>query len=670
MGGVCTGGTMKRDYDGGHRGSFGFSGQLKSVNSFGDNNNNRHQKKNKDEEEKKSYGDGEGEINDDLSYTESDVDNYYHRKTTSYDSGELFISSISRELKPSTPARVKTISEESAIGAFWTGEERQWGGEGCVGDSSREGVENYVWTGGQAGLGEERRVVLEGFSVEERHLPAPHVSTFLGKASSVGLEVLDTLGSSMTSLNTHSGFVSNSALRGNKVSILAFEVANTIVKGSNLMQSLSDESIQFLKKEILHSKGVQFLVSTDMKELLKIAAADKREEFEIFSREVVRFGDMCKDPQWHNLDRFFDRLDSDPVTNGQLREEAEVTMQELADLAQHTSELYHEYHALDRFEQDYRRKLEEVESLNLPRKGESVMILQSELKHQRKVVRNLKKKSLWSKNLGEVVEKLVDVVTFIHQAIAEAFEENASMSTKNDKETNKNPERLGAAGLALHYANLITQMDNIASRPTSLPPNMRDTLYNGLPASVKAALRSRLQALDSNEAVSPFPYVAHQGFGWVGEWANTGNEFGRKTAGSNNIIRLQTLYHADKQKMDRYILDLVILLHRLISLVRYRDKVPRYTPTRSPISNGSLTLHPNGQRQQLKISAEDKNLLEQVTKRRTAVPGVSKSQEFVIAKKKKRVFASSRSMGSSPPRDHKYANANMLDVLDGLGPTF
>ncbi|KAI7729484.1 hypothetical protein M8C21_026389 [Ambrosia artemisiifolia] len=626
MGGVCTGGTMKRDYDGGHRGSFGFSGQLKSVKSFSDNNNHHHQKKKDEEEKKQSYVDGEGEVNDDLSYTEGDdVDNYYHRKTTSYDSGELFFSSISRELKPSTPARVK----------------------------------------------------------------APHVSTFLGKASSVGLEVLDTLGSSMTSLNTHSGFVSNSALRGNKVSILAFEVANTIVKGSNLMQSLSDESIQFLKKEILHSKGVQLLVSTDMKELLKIAAADKREEFEIFSREVVRFGDMCKDPQWHNLDRFFARLDSDPVTNGQLREEAEVTMQELADLAQHTSELYHEYHALDRFEQDYRRKLEEVESLNLPRKGESVMILQSELKHQRKLVRNLKKKSLWSKNLGEVVEKLVDVVTFIHQAIAEAFEENASVSTKNDKETNKNPERLGAAGLALHYANLITQMDNIASRPTSLPPNMRDTLYNGLPASVKAALRSRLQALDSNEVMA-MPKIkaemektlqwlvpvatdttkAHQGFGWVGEWANTGNEFGRKTAGSNNIIRLQTLYHADKQKMDRYILDLVILLHRLISLVRYRDKVPRYTPTRSPISNGSLTLHPNGQRQQLKISAEDKNLLEQVTKRRTAVPGVSKSQEFVIAKKKKRVFASSRSMGSSPPRDHKYANANMLDVLDGLGTTF
>ena len=80
----------------------------------------------------------------------------------------------------------------------------------------------------------------------------------------------------MTNLNAPSGFVSNMASRGNKVSILAFEVANTIVKGSNLMQSLSQENIQILKKEILHSEGVQLLVSTDSKELLRIAAADKR----------------------------------------------------------------------------------------------------------------------------------------------------------------------------------------------------------------------------------------------------------------------------------------------------------------------------------------------------------------------------------------------------------
>ena len=33
----------------------------------------------------------------------------------------------------------------------------------------------------------------------------------------------------------------------------------------------------------------------------------------------------------------------------------------------------------------------------------------------------------------------------------------------NVKEAHKKPETLGVAGLALHYANLVTQMDNIVS---------------------------------------------------------------------------------------------------------------------------------------------------------------------------------------------------------------
>ncbi|KAK1383102.1 hypothetical protein POM88_020837 [Heracleum sosnowskyi] len=95
-----------------------------------------------------------------------------------------------------------------------------------------------------------------------------------------------------------------SVLRGTKLSLLAIEVANTIVKGSHILQSISEKNIQFLETEILHSEAVEQLVSTDMTELLKIAAADKREEIDIFAREVYRFGDLCIDPQWHNLGRY------------------------------------------------------------------------------------------------------------------------------------------------------------------------------------------------------------------------------------------------------------------------------------------------------------------------------------------------------------------------------
>ncbi|KAK4746125.1 hypothetical protein SAY87_012437 [Trapa incisa] len=531
--------------------------------------------------------------------------------------------------------------------------------------------------------------------------------SFLGRAGTVSLDravdVLDMLGSSVSNLNASGGFISGITSRGSKLSILAFEVANTIVKGSNLLQSLSEENIQFLKKDILQSKGVQLLVTSDMKELLSIAASDKREELDIFSREVIRFGNLCKDPQWHNLDRFFSRLDSEDGGQQQLKAEAEMTMQELSSLAQYTSDLYHELHNLDRFEHDYMQRREEAELLNLPRKGESLTMMLTEVKHQKKLVQSLKKKSLWSKNLEEIIEKLVEVVTYIHQEISNIFRDNDNkVMTNYDKEENCPPQRLGVMGLALHYANIINLMDTIASRPAYLPPNTRDTLYHGLPANVKNALRNCLQANGSTEELSIpklkagmektlkwlVPVAAntvkiHQGFGWVGEWANTGNELGNGTPSSTNLIRLQTLYHADKQKTDRYILQLVTWLHRLFSLMRHRDDstVKPLAFYQSPVIVKRLSFHSDliapssdsttGKKTQL--SEEDREMLNRAYGKKS-VPGISKSQELPrdIRTRRNRVFALSRSTGSSPNREFSMrreslcTNINILDVMDGI----
>ena len=93
----------------------------------------------------------------------------------------------------------------------------------------------------------------------------------LGKAK----DVLDTLGSSMTDLSS-GGFASGVATKGEELEILAFEVANTIVKSLNLIESLSKENIMHLKVTVLYSQGVQNLVSNDFDELLRLVAADKR----------------------------------------------------------------------------------------------------------------------------------------------------------------------------------------------------------------------------------------------------------------------------------------------------------------------------------------------------------------------------------------------------------
>lgn len=194
----------------------------------------------------------------------------------------------------------------------------------------------------------------------------------LGRAGTLGIEkavkVLDTLGSSMTNLNRNSGFAAGVTVKGNEVSILAFEVANTIVKGYSLMESVSDSKVQQLKDIVLSSEGVQYLVSKDMDELLKMVTADKREELKVFAGEVIRFGNRCKDPQWHNLDRYFEKHSKDPPR--QLREETDSAMEHFMTLVHHTAELYQELNTLDKMEQEHQHKHQNENNSNATQKGQ------------------------------------------------------------------------------------------------------------------------------------------------------------------------------------------------------------------------------------------------------------------------------------------------------------
>ncbi|GFP81343.1 hypothetical protein PHJA_000277600 [Phtheirospermum japonicum] len=479
------------------------------------------------------------------------------------------------------------------------------------------------------------------------------VSSLLGRAGTVGLgkavDVLDTLGSSMTNLNLSSGFASGITTKGISISILAFEVANTIVKGANLMNSLSHDNIRHLKEVVTPSEGVQRLISRDVNELLSIAASDKRDELKVFSGEVIRFGNRCKDPQWHNLDRYFEKLESELTPHKQLKEAAEADIQQLMMLVQYTAELYHEMHALDRFEQDCRRKAQEEENSNAAQRGDSLAILRAELKSQKKHVKSLKKKSLWSKILEEVMEKLVDIVHFIHLEIHSAFGNSDGNLPLEDHH-----QKLGSAGLSLHYANIINQIDTLVTRSSSVPPSTRDALYQGLPPGIKSALRTRLQSFQLNEELTVPQIKAemektlqwlvpmatnttklHHGFGWVGEWANTGSEMNRQPAAPTDLLRIETLHHADKQKTESYILDLVVWLHHLISQSRAANGGIR-SPVKSPIRSPNqkmlqLSCHKPNSPSSSPLSVEDQEMLRDVSKRKLT-PGISKSQEFSTSK--------------------------------------
>ncbi|TKY73766.1 hypothetical protein E2542_SST02522 [Spatholobus suberectus] len=252
------------------------------------------------------------------------------------------------------------------------------------------------------------------------------------------------------------------------------------------------------------------------------------------------------------------------------RDEAESIMQQLMTLVQFTAELYHELHALDRFEQDIQHKCEEDDQ-----RGDSLAFLRAEIKSQKKQIRHLKKKSLWSRSLEEVMEKLVDIAHFLHLEISNAFG-NAD-GHKPLIGHMSNCQRLGPAGLALHYANIVLQIDTLVAKST-MPTNTKDALYQSLPPHIKLALRSKLPSLRVVEELTVADITdemektlhwlvpmatntskARRRYGGVGEWANTGSEVNRKIG----VMRIETFHHADKDKVEYYIFELLVWLHCL-----------------------------------------------------------------------------------------------------------
>lgn len=143
------------------------------------------------------------------------------------------------------------------------------------------------------------------------------------------------------------------------------------------------------------------------------------------------------------------------------------------------------------------------------------------------------------------------------------------------------------------------------------------------------------------------------------------------------MIRLQTLYYADKQKIDFHILELLTQLHHLVSFVRYsRRNTMKPTPKRTSSSKAlhfhskmlqfiSIDQISNGQPLVSKLSQEDRRLLEEVCARRRS-PGVSKSENFAVTKKREVMLwhfsnsvESSSAMGFFPTKLG-------LDVMDGI----
>ena len=169
----------------------------------------------------------------------------------------------------------------------------------------------------------------------------------------------------------------------------------------------------------------------------------------------------------------------------------------------------------------------------------------------------------------------------------------------------------------------------------------------------------------------------------------------RKSMGYVELTLLQTLHHASQQKVEGYILELIVGLHHLVSRARnnHGQRSPQKSPIRSPVlkasvqkfvppernispppfamfssanrqfsSNGQYIPHHEQVRPvSLELSQEDKEMLHDIEcglSQRKVIPGLSKSQEFDTS----RVAANRELLRLSKSNSHSPSSTNKGDV--------
>lgn len=160
------------------------------------------------------------------------------------------------------------------------------------------------------------------------------------------------------------------------------------------------------------------------------------------------------------------------------------------------------------------------------------------------------------------------------------FNMNVSLSMFESRRKLLNaPElTLGAAALALHYANVIIVIEKLVASPHLIGPDARDDLYNMLPTSVRAALRARLKSYAKNLASSVYdPVLAAEWsealtriLDWLSplahnmmRWQCERNFEQQHLVSSSNVLLLQTLYFANQIKTEAAITELLVGLNYL-----------------------------------------------------------------------------------------------------------
>ncbi|KAL2325194.1 hypothetical protein Fmac_024252 [Flemingia macrophylla] len=402
------------------------------------------------------------------------------------------------------------------------------------------------------------------------------------------------------------------------VGVLAFEIAGVMSKLLHLWHSLSDATIVRIRNDAVNLEGVRKIISNDESFLLGLACAEFAESLRVAANSVTRLSARCEDPglrAFHGA--FLEFADSGRDPNAWALsgpKETESKVRKMERYVTLTATLYREMEDLTVMETTFRKALNHAEGKDQQKLYE----LQQKIFWQKQEVKDLKERSLWSRSFDSVVILLVrfsftvlariKVVFGIGHCVPSLSRTLSASATVYPSDQNPNLEEgsnvdgsedlglglglglgsgffesnskllrapestLGAAGLALHYANLIIVMEKMIKSPHLVGVDARDDLYGMLPRSIRWGLRGRLRGVgfcasdpvlagEWREALgrilgwlSP---LAHNMIKWQSERSFEQHNLVPKT----NVLLLQTLFFANKDKAEAAITELLVGLN-------------------------------------------------------------------------------------------------------------
>uniref|UniRef100_A0ACD5VNE9 Uncharacterized protein n=1 Tax=Avena sativa TaxID=4498 RepID=A0ACD5VNE9_AVESA len=136
------------------------------------------------------------------------------------------------------------------------------------------------------------------------------------------------------------------------------------------------------------------------------------------------------------------------------------------------------------------------------------------------------------------------------------------------------PSTIGGSALALHYANIIIIIQKLLQYPHLVGEEARDDLYQMLPSSLRASLRKNLRTYAKSIAIYD-AFLAHdwretleKTLAWLApmahdtmRWQAERNFEQQQIVSKGNVLLLQTLYFADREKTEAVVCELLVGLN-------------------------------------------------------------------------------------------------------------